>query len=250
MRAPDPPSNPHDEGPVRRHDTGEHPSPEHIVRYRAERLGAADQERVRAHLLACAECRALLLELAELEHDPDAGRADLSDTALDQAWREQQHRQAPTPAVAPRRPARHRVIEALAAVLGVAVLGLGWTVRTLDREREALYRDSVPSVVALEQSQRSAGAELPVMPLDADRPGLVILVRPQGRAFTAYRATFFAEDGRQIDTRAPLTAHDYLLTIPMRPGVLPPGEIRVTLAGRGVSGWIPIETYALRVHRP
>src|SRR5688500_16531152 len=72
----------------------QHPSPEQLVAYHERRLAADEAEDVRAHLAACADCTAQLLELADLlDEDGDGvARAEVSRAELDAAWQRQRER--------------------------------------------------------------------------------------------------------------------------------------------------------------
>lgn len=78
----------------------QHPSPERLVAFHERQLAEDEAEDVQAHLMACADCTAQLLELADLlDEDGDGvARAEISRAELDAAWQRQRER---LPQVAP-----------------------------------------------------------------------------------------------------------------------------------------------------
>lgn len=78
----------------------QHPSPERLVAFHERQLAEDEAEDVQAHLMACADCTAQLLELADLlDEDGDgAARSEISRSELDAAWQRQRER---LPQVAP-----------------------------------------------------------------------------------------------------------------------------------------------------
>lgn len=227
----------------------DHPSPEELVAYRGETLDPDDREAIRAHLLVCAECAELLLELAALEQSPGAASEELSEVELETAWRKQRQR------LFPRRLPSLSLVGGWAAAACLALLAgaLALEVRDLRRTTAELFNLDLPRVIAKEGGERDPGtAELPLLELEKGKPGIVLLLLPNDLPFTSYRAELFSVDSTPVETapvlvRDGLSAAEKLLLIQVTTDLLPAGEIRVVVFGRRQDRYEKIEEYGLRV---
>src|ERR1700704_5490298 len=122
-----------------------HPEPETLAAYHAGELEEVEAQRLQDHLLACRECAALLLDLDGLA-DPGFGAGSLSSTDQEELWGRIQGEigQAGSPVIPFPRPSRSapqpRWLQALAASLLVATMGLSAWVVSLRHTVEALNR--------------------------------------------------------------------------------------------------------------
>jgi hypothetical protein len=161
-----------------RRSSGNHPSPEELVAYRAGDLTAEEDDRIQEHLTQCGDCARLLLDLAEFEQlapppdelGPVDARAEASWQRLRSRLREEggedrePDREAPILRPRPRVPywRRPALPWALAAGLALCVAGLGWRMGNLERRVDGASQPQlVKQTITLtsESEIRRGGAE-------------------------------------------------------------------------------------------
>lgn len=235
-----------------RGDGGPHPAVDELIRYHGGELAEAEEERVRRHLVACAECQADLLDLDGFVN----------------VGRERREGTFPAPAVtspvrpaAPRPFALSRGLVALAASLLVAVLALGvWVV--LERQAARDLRQQVASLSA-------PRADVPIVDLlpdsiargeQADRapvawpPGdelvTFVLNLPRAPEVSGFEVDLVGPGG-EVTWSGPVERSRYgTFTLGVWRRHLTPGENRVLLHGVGPEGRRLLETYTFRVDPP
>lgn len=237
-----------------------HLEPDELVAYHAGRLSGEEESRVQDHLVACRECADLLLDLEGLA-DANFGAGSLA--AADQAglWgtvqAEIRKEEAPPALSAPvtplQRPPRKggspRWLQALAASLLVAAMGLSAWVASLHRRVADLSQPQLntPLVDLYEDTSRSEG-EAPAphtVPPEA-RFFMLTLNPPVGEPrcgveiTRADGGTVWRQEGIEPDLSGSLS-----LTLSRR--ALGPGDFRVRLLD---SKGETVEEYALRVEGP
>lgn len=227
---------------ARREASGEHPAPEELVAYRGGTLEAEREGAVRAHLVGCEECAALLLDFAALETSRGA-MGDASQIEVEAAWREQRRRLS----AGRRRNAWQHAGWAVAAALAAVVGGLLFEVRDLRRQKAVVFDSDLPRVIAEERGVRSSEVDLPVLELTSELPGIVLLLLQEDAAFSAYRAAFHDRGGRLLWARDGLSAAENLLLVQVPPDLLPAGVVRVVVAGEAGDRHEIVEEYALRI---
>ena len=180
---------------------------------------------IEAHLAACADCRE---ELA-LARD---GRPEL------RRWQRARRLGAPAATWAGWRPL------ALAASL-VALLAAGaswWPPRPKAGLHEVALVELVPD------SYRVRGDDGAGAAADPRRPTTLVLTTDQVLDATAYRVRVLSAGGEpvvelgdlQLDATGAFVVH-------AAPGALPAGELTLALEAAGPGGWVPVESYRLRV---
>ncbi len=127
-----------------RQGEAEHPAPEELLAYQADRASAEAEERVRQHLALCQDCLELLRDAARFA--PRAPASPAEEARVEAAWAALRpalatdRPPAPVVSLAERRqpPARPpRWLTSLAAGLALATLGLsGWVVSLSHRVEE------------------------------------------------------------------------------------------------------------------
>jgi len=226
----------------------DHPDPGDVAAYVGGELAAAPAQRLEQHLLGCRDCVALARDLACARQA--AGDA-VADFELAAAWRALQARLEAEDA-ASRRAAR-RWLPAIAAILAVAVLGLGLAVWRLEASREAM----AAALAELEAPQ----VDLPILYLDAvtragDEPPprippggrsvVLIVTPPVDSDFPAYDVELRRAGGELAWQGRDLTPSDYgtlRLLLPRR--LLAAGANRLELFGRRGHQRQPLATYPL-----
>ena len=228
----------------------EHPAPEELVAYRDGTLDPGPEKELQAHLLRCAECADLLLDLAALERTGGRTRP-ASEHEVEASWR------------GLRRclfPGRRRTVWrysvwrysgwAAAACLALVAGALTLELREARRASLGFYSLDLPRVIAEERGKRSPGADLPVLELAAGEPGLVLLLLRDDARYASFRAELTTLEGRSLLVREGLSAAENLLLIQVPPRLLPAGVVRVAVSGERQGRHEPVEEYALRVrHR-
>lgn len=218
---------------------GPHPEIDELVRYHAGDLAAAEEERVRDHLVACRECTETLLDLDRfVEAGADRGAAAT----------------APAPAGVGRRP-----LLAMAASLLIGVVALGvW----LAHERQAAERlrdrvatlsaprPDVPIVDLLPDSSVRGEAGRPVALPPGEEYVTLVLNLPQAAEVEAFRAEV-VDPGGAVVWEGPIRRSRFgTFTLGLWRRFLTPGENAIRLYGLDGSepeGRRLLETYALRV---
>jgi Putative zinc-finger len=184
-----------------------HPSPEQLVAYHERRLSPDEAEDVRAHLVACADCTAQLLALADLLDGEDVSGADeISREDLDAAWQRQRERLLPgAPVVSlkdrktgpppPRWSWATAASLGLAAALALVVVGQWRTIARLEQPR------ANPPLVNLEpaDSARRGDPESPELRLPEGTERAWVILNPAEEPDTSpYDIEITAADGRVI----------------------------------------------------
>lgn len=244
-----------------------HPEPETLAAYHAGELPEGEAQRLQDHLLSCRDCAALLLDLDGLA-DPGFGASSLSTADQEALWGriagEIQGEKAP--ALAPVAPLRHpsrpsrsaapqpRWLQALAAALLVATVGLSLWVVSLRRSVDSLGRPepNAPVIDLYSGTSRSAGSPRPGATIPRGfRFFTVILHPPQARSTSRYRVeidragggTVWSRDGVAPDPLGPLP-------LTLTRSLLGPGEYRILLFDGTGTPKEPLVDYGLRIEGP
>jgi len=239
-----------------------HPEPETLAAYHAGELTADEERRLQDHLMACRECSDLLLDLEGLA-DPGFGAGSLSAADQEALWGriqgEIKKEERPAPVVPLRRPvpsvASPRWLQALAAALLVATVGLSAWVASLQRELSQAQPN--PSVIQLSPLTTRGGRGSLGEGISAEDSRRLILVLylpgPPARA-TEYRAEVVRKDGGKVLEVSGLVFKEKLdgVTLELPRDQLGPGDFRLLLFGNTGQGAPekPIAEYRLHVEPP
>jgi hypothetical protein len=242
-----------------------HPEPETLAAYHGGELPEDEAQRLQEHLLACPECAALLLDLDGLA-DPGFGAGSLSAADQEALWgRIAAEIQKEAPALAPvvplRRPSRSsrstpqpRWLQALAAALLAATVGLSAWVASLRHTVEALNRPepNAPVIDLYSGTSRSAGSPRP----GAIVPGnfrffTVILHPPHARSTSRYRVEIVRAEGGSVWSRGGIMP-DPLGPLPLTltRSLIGPGEYWIRLFEETGNPKEPLVDYGLRIEGP
>ncbi|HEV7509045.1 MAG TPA: zf-HC2 domain-containing protein [Thermoanaerobaculia bacterium] len=239
-----------------------HPKPETLAAYHAGELPDGEAQPLQEHLLACRECAALLLDLDSLA-DPGFGAGSLSAADQEALWgriegKIQEEEPALVPVIPLRRPSRFspqpRWLQALAAALLVATVGLSVWVVSLRRTVESLNRPepNAPVIDLYSGTSRSAGSPQPVAIVPSDfRFFTVILHPPHSRSTNRYRVEIARAGGGSVWSRDGV-APDPLGPLPLTltRSLIGPGEYRIRLFEETGNPKEPLVDYGLRVEGP
>jgi len=245
-----------------------HPEPATLAAYHAGELTGEEEARLQDHLVSCRECAALLLDLDGLA-DPGFGAGSLSPADQEALWGRIQgevRKEAPPPAPAPlapviplRRPPASprsagspRWLQALAASLLIATLGLsGWVVSL----RHELSRPQANAkVVELFSGAARSEERSYVVPADAPRRFTLVLHLSGADRAARYRMEIVRADGARVADVPGLLLDAKLgtLSLELSRDEIGPGDYRLRLfggAGRGAPEE-PVAEYPLRVEPP
>lgn len=216
-------------------DPAGHPVSEVLSAYSAHALPPEEELRVQEHLAVCRRCRDLLLDFASFRETPLAERVEgVTDLAAAVEWRALRERMAREigeperpwerePARDDRLVRRLRVFQALAAVLGVMVVGL--------------------SMYAVRPHGRSDVLLVPKKTLDFSQtrgekqPKETLRLPCALRFFVAsdhqsYKIEILSADGQPVYSGGPYRRLELEgLTLPLPYGVLAPGTYTIRLYG-------------------
>lgn len=233
-----------------RHGTPDwHPVPQELVDYHESRLPPASDEKIRDHLVDCADCSALLLELADLKDKSGTTDGGVTDFATAAAWRRLRARLAAGGRTAP--PAPSPWAWRTAAVLAVATLGLGLWAAGLYRTVEELRAPQLElPIVNLEPvgSTRATEAAASLALAPGGARWVLILNLIDDTDYPSYHLELVGSDGSVRSTLEGLSKSskgDFRLSLPR--DFLAPGEYRAILSGVRGGDAEPIAEYALRI---
>lgn len=226
-----------------------HPGPELLAAYHAGELTEPEEHRLQDHLVGCPECAALLLDLDGLS-DPGFGAGSLPPADQEALWKSLQaeiHEEGPLAPVVPlrRSTAAPRWLQALAAALLVATLGLSVWVASLRRMVDELSRPQANALV-LDLDAGAARGEGEARPwvIPKDVRLFTLILSPPGPRSTRYRVAMERVGGEKVwsGELVPNELGSLSLILP-RHGIAP-GDYRVRLLGPEGE---PVAEYALRL---
>jgi hypothetical protein len=228
-----------------------HPEPKMLAAYHAGELTEPEERRLQDHLVGCPECAALLLDLDGLGR-PEFGAGSLAPADQEALWRRLQseiRQEEPPPApVVPlrRRAASPRWLQALAAALLVATLGLSAWVASLRRTVDALSRPQANALV-LDLDAGTARGEGDVRPawvIPRDVRLFTLILSPPGPRSTRYRVAIERTGGGEVWSGELVPNEVGSLSLILSRHGIAPGDYRVRLLGPGRE---PVAEYALRL---
>lgn len=262
-------------GPAHRH-----PTDDDLVAYEAGELAGEDHRRVQDHLVSCAECARLVLEISSLEPKELAGEDTVSELEIEQSLRKLRSRlrppnpgeeivaNGPLAAVVslPTRTARHSDgayaepgaaaalpswYKALAAGLSVAVLGLASWVGILHSRRGGPeINDYVWSVSDTSTRGGADQAEAVELPAGSDAVTLLLRASKLGEQDAASYSGFRVEitgAGRtwSRDGLRPLGFNSFSVTLPRKD--FPAGSYTIRILGSRNGQQELLAEYALQL---
>lgn len=225
-----------------------HPAPDELLKYHEGTLSTAATDRVQEHLVQCAECAQVVLDLAAFPRiEPRDEARRVSPLELAEQWRRLER------AIERRsRPLwkRHEVLLPLAASLACAVILLVVWSSGLRRQLHRLAGPRGDVAVSFELppdgATRGAG-ELLEIPSWAERV-VVSLVVPPGRPFDRYGVDTFGADGERILTGVPVhRTEEGLAAVDLPRGSLGSGPVRIDLFGIDDAHRVRLASYSFTV---
>ena len=231
----------------RREDPEDHPAPEKLSAYQVNELPPEEADAIQEHLVQCAFCTDLLLELERFlePEEEDRAREGVADLGAEVGWRKVRaemgwvgKRQEPTVEVSRLRRSL-RVFQALAAVLLAGVVGLSFYSLHVREERKTRRFDPNPVSASVPSNQGvRSGVEPTVIELPRGKETRVFLtLEGSGDEFPEFRADIRRKGGRSLSSVPGLELQD--------------GVFRFTMDSEGLeSGAYDIEVYGLRNGNP
>jgi hypothetical protein len=235
-----------------------HPSPEQLVAYHERRLSPEEAEGVQAHLVACADCTAQLLELADLlDGEGVPGAEEISRADLDAAWQRQRERlrpAAPVVSLSERRadaPPRRRswataASLALAASLAFVVVAQ-W--RTIERLKQPRANPPLVNLAPADSVQRGSW-ETPELRLPAGTERVWVILNPDeeldSSPYGVEVATAAGDVVLRLRDLRVSEAGNFRLEIPR--AILETGDYKVLLLREPVGRRQVVEEFDLKVH--
>ena len=245
---------------LRTHLQGErfarHPLPEELAAYHEQRLSADEADEIRAHLVACPDCVAELLGLADLSEEKDDPRSEVSRAEMDAAWQRQRAQILPSPPAsftpAGRSIAPVRFAWAAAASLGLAATLLAvvaiaqW--RTIATLRQPLANPPLVNLAPAGSVRQETGeASKLLLPARAQRIWVILNPIRELNA-PAYDVEILAPQGQAVlrfKDLQPSEAANFRLEIPRT--VLREGDYRILLFAKKAGSRQVLEEFELNV---
>jgi len=234
---------------LNRHDPEEHPSPEKLSAYRANKLTPVEDERIQDHLVVCGHCTELLLDLEEFLKPATVAAEPVADFEAAADWRRLRDH-LPQPAKAK---SRTRFAQLLAASLAGALILLGLSFLQMissHREEVTELRNQVaelrqpivdPPAISL-RSTRGEAFDLP-----ADRTVRVNLETSAPKEYDEYRAQIIDSEHKPIWEKTLHKDEHGKLTIIIPENFLKPGSYTFRLIGAHGGSLDLLEEYLARV---
>lgn len=234
----------------RREDPEDHPAPEKLSAYQAKELPPEEADAIQEHLVQCAFCTDLLLDLASfLEPQEEEGnREGVADLAAEAGWRKVRAELPPvrtTSASVDRRlpPAWITWVASAAAVLGLVV---GWTsYRKAVQLETTPITDLTPTTVISQENQKGP---------DTTEPTLLKLGRVAAfetlsdHPYPRYRLIFRDQRGQVQKSVEDSEDDDGKITMFLPNRFLPPGLYKVEVVGLGRgAAETPIRDFDIRI---
>jgi hypothetical protein len=220
-------------------DLRDHPAPEELQDFLAGDLPADQRERIEEHLALCRDCARVAVELAEIPETDLGKRGELvTEAEIEAQWKRFQAAVAP----ARRRP---RAIEALAAVLLLALLGLAaWALI-----REMTQPQTDVAIVDLFPADKRGPEDVVFVSLPPWAGRIALTLNPaKDLVYPEYRVEIRGPGGRRIwSTRKiqPDEKGTFVVVVPRR--LLPEGVYQIHLSGPGGG---PVEDFDLEIGPP
>lgn len=234
--------------------SGPHPGVEEWIAYHGRRLGPAEEDRLRSHLVTCPECVMLLLDVEAFANPQGEEAPKVSEFESVAAWRcflSHLRSQGVGAQRSPARPWTHRL--AIAASLFVGVVGLSaWmSGQRLNGDLQARLDElSVPQanpvIVDLYQDPavRSGGESATEVP--AELASTLVLHLSEPREFSDFEVDILDAEAEAVvwSSRGLVLDGDFLtVTLALPKGSLPSGEYRIRLYGVGTGEKVLLADY-------
>lgn len=186
-----------------------HPVPEKLSAYLANELSPEEDDALQEHLTGCTLCADLLLDLQRFLDPPeeDRPREGVADFETAAEWRELRGRmreklgervKGASESRRSRWVASLKMVYPLAAVLAVAVVGLGVYVLKLQDDLKAPRAGYHILLASATQTRGSVESELRLH--EAPNDLSLTLIKPLGTDFPEYEAEISREKGAQVHT--------------------------------------------------
>jgi hypothetical protein len=230
---------------------GAHLEPDELAAYHSGEMAPDEEERARAHLVACRECAGLLLDLEDLT-DPGPGSpisgtgdiGDIGDMGKAAVWRNLRKEIG--------RAGPPRWLQAAAAALLVSTIGLSVWVASLRRTVDDLSQPQVnaPVLDLYEGTVRGGESAAPGLAVPRGARFFTLILNPAGRRrFERYRVEIAPVQGGGVawsgQDLKPNAFGSFSLIVPRR--AFDAGDYRVRLLGLTGAGVEPVEEYGLRI---
>ncbi|HEV7506956.1 MAG TPA: zf-HC2 domain-containing protein [Thermoanaerobaculia bacterium] len=220
------------EGPHR--DPDEHPAPEKLSAYLASKLSPEEDDVIQEHLAHCTLCTELLLDLQRFLEPPveDLPREGVVDFETAAGWRELRGKLWKDESISkPLRSRRPASLKSLAAVLALAMVGLGMYVLKLHGDLNA-PRAGYHILLASAQTRGTAEPVERVKLHEVPRDLSLTLVKPPEVDFPAYVAEISRENSAQVLTIKGLRYQkEEGITLLLSKDRFEPGIYRIVLLG-------------------
>jgi hypothetical protein len=219
---------------------GEHPGPEQLLDYLQGKMSEEPEAGIQDHLIMCRSCTEHLLELESISNPQRPANRETPDFELAAAWRQLRAKIA---AGALGQLARPRFLQAVAAVLLLATVGMAGWVAQLSRFVPEPQLN--PSILYLGESTR--GESIPSIELAAGDEWLLLIVTP-AKLMPAYEVEVRSDGGDQVWKGAGLHRSDHgTVRLGLPAILLPAGEYQVDLHGLDSGQRQALGTHAFRI---
>jgi Putative zinc-finger len=239
----------------RREDPKEHPAPEKLSAYQANELPPEEADAIQEHLVQCAFCTDLLLELKSFLEpaEEDRAREGVADLGAEVGWRkvraEMDWREEPAPVEVSRLRRRLWAFQAIAAVLLAGVVGLSvysWQVREKARRFDP---NPVSASVPSNLGTRS-GVEPTVIQLPRGTETRVLLtLEGSDVEYPEFRADIRRKGGRSASRVPGLQLRDGVFRFTMDSEGLEPGTYDIEVYGLRNGNPIQVGQYTIQIER-
>jgi Putative zinc-finger len=239
----------------RREDPGDHPVPEKLSAYQANELRPEEADAIQEHLVQCAFCTELLLDLQSFlePEEEDRTREGVADLGAEAGWRkvreEMRWREEPAAAEMSRLKRRLRVFQALAAVLLVGVVGVSFYSVHVRQKIRRFDPNPVSASVPSNLETRS-GVEPTVIELPKGRETRILLtLEGSGVKYPEFRADIHSKEGHSLSTVPGLELQDNVFRLTMDSEGLESGLYEIDVYGLGHGNPVRVGQYTIQINR-
>jgi hypothetical protein len=241
-----------------REDPEDHPAPEKLSAYQASELPPKEADAIQEHLVQCAFCTDLLLDLQRFlePEDEDPAREGVADLGTEAGWRKVREEMGwrgrpaePAPAHEVYRLRRTvRGLQALAAVLLVGVVGL--SVYSLRVRQEARRFDPNPVSALVTSNLGSRGIEPTVIELpEGEETRVLVTLEGSDEEYPEFRADIRRREDRSVLSVPGLRLQDGVFRFTMGSEGLEPGVYDIEVCGLRKGNPVQVGQYTIQIMR-
>jgi hypothetical protein len=231
-------------------DPDDHPAPEKLSAYQANELSAEEDDAIQEHLVHCARCTELLLDLQRFLDPPpeDLPREGVADFETAAQWREVRRRigeEKALPVAAKRGLLTGFFSPALAAVLALLLIGAAIQVVRLERELAEPITDLTPTTIEAPGTHKGAPVPAGFTPFRLGHVAAFDTHSPQ--PYLRFSLIFRDKNGQVKNTVEARENDEGMIVLFLPRRFVAPGTYSVEVQGEGGASSTPIRKFDIQI---